>query len=247
MTSVRPTHLGKGISKIFGHTFHHESIRKYVAAFGTLFNDIHINRTTATAKVDTLKVPLSYMGKDKMLARALGDPNTDRKVAVQLPRMAFEMTNLTYDGSRKLPKVNLTGRSATTGKHSYTPVPYNLTFDLYIMVKNSEDGTKIVEQILPFFTPEFNITANIVPGMDSKMSIPIVLNSVNKQDDYEGDFKERRAIIWTLSFTLKGYIFGPVIDRAKINTAITQIFTDWTPGAAPDIKTVITPENIEDF
>lgn len=159
-----------------------------------------------------------------MLARVAGDPNLDNKVAITLPRMSFAMVNMNYDGSRKLPKRNRTAR--TDGKSLFNPTPYNFEFELYIAVKNSEDGTRILEQILPYFTPDWNLTVNLVPGVDSKVDTPIVLNNVSKEDNYEGNYTERRSIIWTLSFTLKGYLFGPVNDVKRIEEAIANIFND---------------------
>ncbi len=232
---------------MFGKTFQHDSIRKYVAMFGTLFNDVWLNRTAEGEKLESIKVPLTYMGKDKMLARVFGDPNTDRKVAITLPRMSFEMEDMAYDSSRKFSKVGTVGRATGSGAHTYNPTPYDFSFNLYIYVKNSEDGTKIVEQILPYFTPDWTVSANLVPGIQSKVDVPIILNSATKQDDYEGSFTERRAIIWTLNFTVKGYLFGPVIDRSRIETAITNIFTNWENGAIPDVTTIITEENMDEF
>jgi hypothetical protein len=232
---------------MFGKSFGHDSIRKYVVLFGTLFNDVWINRSAEGEKIDSIKVPLTYAAKDKMLARVLGDPNVDKKVAIQLPRMSFELENMSYDSSRKFSKVATVGRTADSAAHTYSPTPYNLDFNLYIFVKNSEDGTKIVEQILPYFTPYFSIAARMVPGMESTVDVPVVLNSVNKEDTYDGDYRQRRAIIWTLNFTVRGYVFGPVIDRQRIQTAITNIFTNWETGSTPDVTTVITPENMDDF
>lgn len=232
---------------MFGKTFQHDTIRKYVIIFGTLFNNLYLTRKdNAGAKVDTIKVPLSYAPKDKMLARVAGDPSIDRKVAIVLPRMAFEMVDMEYDPSRKLSKV-ATFKNCETGSTVYSPVPYNFNFNLYVAVKNSEDGTKIVEQILPYFTPEWSISANMIPELGKSVDIPIILNNVSKEDSYEGSYLERRAIIWTLSFTIKGFIFGPVTDRERIQTAITNIFTNWKDGSSPDVTTIITPENMDDF
>jgi hypothetical protein len=232
---------------MFGKSFGHDSIRKYVVLFGTLFNDVWINRSAQGEKIDSIKVPLTYAAKDKMLARVLGDPELDKKVAIQLPRMSFELENISYDASRKFSKVTTVGRTSDSAAHTYSPTPYNLDFNLYIFVKNSEDGTKIVEQILPYFTPYFSIAARMVPGMESTVDVPVVLNSVTKEDTYDGDYRQRRAIIWTLNFTVRGFVFGPVIDRQRIQTAITNIFTNWETGATPDVTTVITPENMDDF
>lgn len=227
--------------------FGHDSIRKYVVAFGTLFNNIYLERKVGGTNVQSVKVPLSYAEKDKLLARVEGDPEADRKVAVILPRMAFSMENMTYDSSRKFSKIGRTGK--TNGKSVFNPTPYNFNFQLYIAVKNSEDGTRILEQILPYFTPDWNVTANLIPGVDSKVDIPIILDGVSKEDSYDGSYTERRAIIWTLSFTMKGYIFGPVSDKGRIETAIANIFTENTvpPIKAATITATEGGVDIEEF
>lgn len=214
---------------MFGHTFYFSTIRKYVTLFGTLFNDIHITRTDANnTTVALLKVPLAYAPKEKVLARVDADPNIDRQTAVLLPRMSFEMVDMKYDTTRKL---NTVGRSVVKDtsstsrlKYQYNPVPYNLSFRLYIYVKNAEDGTKIVEQILPFFTPDWTTTVQLIPEMGINMDIPVVLESVNIEDSYDGDFENRRALIWTLDFTLKGYIYGPIKKSGIIKFANTNFY-----------------------
>jgi hypothetical protein len=107
--------------------------------------------------------------------------------------------------------------------YQYNPVPYDIEFSLYIMVKNQEDGTRIVEQILPFFTPDFTATLNVNPQMGVKYDVPLVLNSIMQQDTYEGAFVERRAIIWTLNFTMKAWMFGPVRSGSIIKSAEPNI------------------------
>jgi hypothetical protein len=199
-----------------------------VILFGTLFNDVHVTRTNASgATVDLLKVPLSYAPKEKMMARFDSDPGIDRETAVLLPRMSFEMQTLSYDASRKLNtlgKVTVKDTSANKLKYQYNPVPYNFDFTLYIYVKNAEDGTKIVEQILPFFTPEWTSTVSLIPELGINMDIPVILNSVQTEDTYDGDFKTRRALIWTLNFTLKGYIYGPIRKSGIIKFANTTFY-----------------------
>ena len=198
---------------MLGHTFYHNTIRKYVILFGTLFNDIHINREdTSNGVTRTIKVPISYGPKEKMLARIDADPSLNRP-AIVLPRMSFEMTDLNYGPTRKLNTVGKVVGVDTTNsdltRYQYTPVPYDLNFILSIAVKNADDGTRILEQILPFFTPSWNSTVELIPELGIKLDIPIVLNAVSSEDSYEGDFEQRRSIVWTLSFTMKGYIFGP--------------------------------------
>lgn len=199
---------------MFGTTFGHGTLRKYVIYFGTLFNNIYLKRYSAAgAVVQTMKVPLNYGPRDKYLARLDGNPDLDRPIAIQLPRMSFEMTNLYYDPARKLQTLNrITAPNPTdpnSNIYQYSPVPYNIEFTLSIMVKNAEDGTYIVEQILPFFTPEWTATLNLNPDLGLKYDVPVTLESINSDDQYEGDFTQRRALIWTLTFTMKGWLFGP--------------------------------------
>ena len=214
---------------MFGHTWYFSTMRKYVILFGTLFNDIHITRTNAAGvTVDLLKVPLSYSAKEKMLSRLETDPEIQRQTAILLPRMAFEMTGISYDQQRKL---NTLGRIAVKDatnpnklKYQYNPVPYNFDFKLSVYVKNAEDGTKIMEQILPFFTPDWTATVALIPEMNVNMDIPIILNNVTVEDSYDGKFEDRRALIWTLDFTLKGYIYGPVKKSNIIKFANTTFY-----------------------
>ena len=206
---------------MFGTYFYHQTSRKMVVAFGSLFNTIEVRRTnSAGSVVDTIKVPLSYGPKEKFLTRISADPNLNPSIALTVPRMGFELTAMTYDGVRKL---NTMGRNVVTGttglKKQFNPVPYNWDFSLYVFVKNAEDGTQILEQILPFFTPEFTVTMTLVSGMTIKMDVPLVLNSVTSEDSYEGDFATRRSIIWTLSFIMKGFLYPSVTDNAKVITS----------------------------
>ena len=215
---------------MFGHgVFYFSTIRKMVIYFGTIINDMRITRTNADGDVvATLKVPLSYAPKDKMLARVDADPEITRQTSIYLPRMSFEMTGLAYDGARKLNTVSRQvvkdNSNANKLKAQYNPVPYNFDFNLYVYVKNAEDGTKIIEQILPFFTPDWTATVNLIPEMNIAMDIPIILNSISMEDTYDGSFEERRAIIWTLNFTVKGWIYGPIVSKPIIKIANTQFF-----------------------
>ena len=213
---------------MFGRTWNHDSLRKYIIVFGTVFNDIYINRLSNTGEVlQTLKVPLTYGPKDKILSRLEQSPRLDNQVGIILPRISFEMTTMEYDPTRKLNTLNkLTKQSATAGtddevKYQYQPVPYDMQFEMNILVKNAEDGTRIVEQIVPYFTPAFTVSVNVVPEVDGPRDIPIVLNSISSQDQYEGNFEQRRALIWTLSFTMKGYLYGPTKKSKLIKLAET--------------------------
>ena len=213
---------------MFGRTWNHDSLRKYIIVFGTVFNDIYINRLSNAGEVlQTLKVPLTYGPKDKVLSRLEQSPRLDNQVGIILPRISFEMTTMEYDPTRKLNTLNkLTKQSTTAGtddevKYQYQPVPYDMQFEMNILVKNAEDGTRIVEQIVPYFTPDFTVSVNLVPEVDGPRDIPIILNSITSQDEYEGSFEQRRALIWTLSFTMKGYLYGPTKKSKLIKLAET--------------------------
>lgn len=212
------------------YNFYHGLIRKYVILFGSLFDDIYINRVDSSNNALTsMLVPVSYGPKEKFLARTLNDPSLSRPVAMVLPRIAFQISNMYYDTDRKLPTINKSyspdNDSASGMSYIYNPVPYNFEFELAVMVKNQEDGTRILEQILPFFTPEWNSTINLIDAYDISRDIPIVLNSVGVMDTYEGNFQERRAIIWTLKFTLKGFLYGPVHKNKLIKKVIVNFYT----------------------
>jgi len=208
---------------MFGTYFYHQTSRKMVVGFGTLFNSLEVQRTNSSDEVtEVIKIPLSYGPKDKMLTRISADPSLNPKVALTVPRMGFELTSMTYDGTRKLNTMNRNVAKGTTGlKKQFNPVPYNWEFSLYIFVKNAEDGTQILEQILPFFTPEFTVSMTLISSMSVKHDIPLVLNSVTSEDTYEGDFATRRSIIWTLSFTMKGFLYPNIVDNAKVITDVT--------------------------
>lgn len=213
---------------MFGRTWSHDTLRKYIIVFGTLFNDIYINRTNSSGEiVQTLKVPLTYGPKDKVLARLEQNPTLANQVGIVLPRISFEMTSMEYDPTRKLNTLNkLTKQSSNAGtddevSYQYQPVPYDMQFEMNILVKNAEDGTRIVEQIVPYFTPDFTVSVNLVPEVDSARDVPIILNSISHEDRYEGSFEERRAVIWTLTFTLKGWLYGPTKKSKLIKMAET--------------------------
>lgn len=222
---------------MFGQTFYFSTIRKYVILVGTLFNDIRITKEDKVGnKVSLIRVPITYGPKDKMLARVFQDPNIDRPTATMpLPMISFEMGKIKYDGSRKL---HTTGRMTVRSdvpsetskfKYQYNPVPYNIDFKVYIYAKNVEDGTKIVEQILPFFTPDWTTTVKLIPEMEVVMDIPVVLNDIAYDDSYAGDFKDRRQVVWTLDMTVKGYIYGPVKKTGIIKFANTTFYTPSVP------------------
>ena len=212
--------------------FYNRTIRKIVVAFGTLFNEINLIRYNKAGNVEyeRIKVPLVYASKEKFLTRTTSDPTLTKSIATALPRMSFEMTGLEYDSSRKQTSLtkNFAYNTTTDSYNSqYAPIPYNFDFTLSIYVRNQEDGTQILEQILPFFTPDFTVTVDLIPSMDQKYDMPIMLNSVSPEIDYEGDMLTTRMVIWTLNFTVKSYIFPPVNTSAGIiRQANTSIYIE---------------------
>jgi FlaG/FlaF family flagellin (archaellin) len=198
--------------------FYNRTIRKVVVAFGTIFNEIYLQRYSknGNTKFEISKVPLSYGPKEKYLTRITSDPNLTRSVNTVVPRISFELTGLSYDVSRKKQSTiqNFALDSEKKLSTQYMPVPYDFNFSLSIFVRNTEDGTQILEQILPSFRPDFTVTVDFIPEMDQKYDLPIILNSVNSSIDYEGDMLTTRLIIWELEFTVKGYIWPAVIKPA---------------------------------
>ena len=234
---------------MLGNQFYHETMRKIVVSFGTLFNNIQIVRKNSSgAVVQSMKVPLAYGPQQKFLARLNSDPSLASKVAVTLPRLGFEMNGITYDPSRKLNrvqkfrKVKKSADDADKLDTQYMPVPYNIEFTLYAMAKNSDDALQIVEQILPYFQPDYTLTINDMADMGIKRDVPIILNDVSYEDNYQGDFTERRAIIYTMTFTAKFYLYGPVTSSSVIKTVQVDQYTD-LPDQSPkrEQRYTVTP------
>ena len=199
--------------------FYHEIFRKTVIGFGSLFNNIEIRHTDSGGQVKSvIKVPLSYGPIQKFLARVEQQPNLSTPVQMTLPRMSFEFNGLTYDTARKLTTTQtFLAKSVTDGtdiRKAYIPVPYNMDFELSIMTKLNDDMLQIIEQILPYFQPSYTLTINLVDSIGEKRDIPIVLENIVMEDNYEGDYTERRALIYTLKFVAKVYLFGPVSSGA---------------------------------
>jgi len=200
--------------------FYNEILRRTIISFGTLFNAITIKQTNASDDiVNTVRVPLAYGPTQKFLARLEQSPDLSKSVAMSLPRMSFEFTGLTYDGSRKVSTTQqYTVKDPDNGEESkkiFMPVPYNMQFELSIMSKLNDDVLQIVEQILPYFQPSYNLTVELVESIQEKRDIPIVLENITMQDDYDGDFTTRRVLLYTLRFTAKTYLFGPATSATK--------------------------------
>ena len=245
---------------MLGQYFYNESLRKCIIAFGSLFNDIYIQRKDGSTVSQSMKVPLvAYGPKQKFMVRLDADPNLDQKVAITLPRIGFEIAGFDYDPSRKLNRIIKRKKVSNTADKvlkqmstQHSPVPYNLTFELFVMTKNSDDGIQIVEQILPFFQPEYTVTINEVPEMSIIRDVPIVLNSIGYEDTYTGSFTERRAIIYTLNFTAKAYVYGPVTTSKPITKAEATVYADLQDKAPPRVARVTeqaigTPDADDNF
>lgn len=216
--------------------FYHGIIRKSIVAFGRLFSNIYIDRKQGDSvtgeTIQRLQIPLAYAPKEKWLVRIDQDPELENHTYVSLPRMSFEIIGYTYDPQRKLNRMQQikcgNGGSVTT---MYTPVPYNLDLSLYVLTKTQEDALQILEQILPTFTPEYTMTINAVPDMNTKIDVPIILNSVAVSDEYDGDFQTRRFVTHTLNFQMKVNLFGAVsgqnvIEQVNANVGENEDFSN---------------------
>ena len=219
---------------MFGDHFYHATMRKSVAVFGTLFNDIKVIRKGAGGAVlNQIKVPLAYGPKQKFLARLDQETGFDAPMAIKLPRMAFEMTSLELDTNIKQSKMNKIvedhASDVTKKKTIAYYTSYNIGMSLYILAKNQDDGLQIVEQILPYFQPEYSVTIKPVDGFDHKQDVPVVLTGVSISDEYEGDFTERRVLTYQLDFTMKMKFYGPTQNQGIIRT-INLDFEKQTPA-----------------
>jgi hypothetical protein len=218
---------------MLGDTYQHDLLRKFTIAFGALFDNIYINRHDDAGDVEQkMKIPVSYGPKDKMLARVQASPTGMNQVAITLPRITFEMKTVSYDPARKMiNKRKIIAQDPTvdptieTIRSTYNPVAYNIGFTLWVMTKTVVDGTRIIEQILPVFKPQYTLHAELIPEMGISHDIPIILDSVTVDDQYEGAFEKRRAIVWTLQFMLKGYLYGEVSDTGLIKR-VEAVFRD---------------------
>jgi hypothetical protein len=202
---------------MLGQYYYHKIIRKIIIAFGTLFNEIYIKHVDEeNQSISDIKVPLAYGPIQKFLSRLEQQSELNKPIQITLPRMSFEMNSITYDSSRKT-SVTQTFKAldGENIKKVFLPVPYNIGFELNIITKLNDDALQIIEQILPFFQPSFNITINLIDSIGEKKDIPILLDSINFQDDYEGDYSTRRALIYTLQFTAKASLFGPIANTTE--------------------------------
>ena len=237
---------------MLGQYYYHEILRKTIISFGTIFNDIHIrHRDGAGKETSDMRVPLAYGPMQKFLARLEQQPDLNRAVQITLPTISLETTNIAYDATRKA-GITQTFKATDGNKlrKVFMPVPYNVGFELNILVKLNDDALQIVEQILPYFQPSFNVTVDLVNVIGEKRDIPIVLDNISFQDDYEGDFATRRALIYTLNFTAKTYLFGPVSDSSE--GLIKKVQVDYhasvdTENARRELRYTATPQALQDY
>ena len=235
---------------MFGNYFYNESMRRMNIGFGQIFNNIQIKRKNDAGKIiQTIRVPLAYGPKEKFLVRLDQQSSlNNREFAITLPRMGFEISSIAYDPTRKLTRIQKFKqvKSNKDGKvldFNYTPVPYNISYNLYSFTASAEAGLQIIEQILPFFQPDFTVTINAIPTLNIKRDIPIILNSVNYEDTYSGDFTTRRAVIYTLNFTAKTYLFGPSTSQKVIKTVQTDQYSDTDRvNKARESRIIVVPD-----
>ncbi len=236
---------------MLGNYFYHKIIRKTVTTFGTLFNNIQLTTLDSNGKdVMQQKVPLAYGPVQKFLARLNAAPDLDKKVTITVPRLSFEMTSISYDSSRKVPPIQrnraVGDGQTTTTKTQYLPVPYNIGFELNVIAKSQDDALQILEQVLPFFQPQFSMTVDLIPEMNEKRDIPIILESIDFTDDYEGDYSTRRYIYYTLRFSVKTFMYGPVAANDIIRKSIATTLVGDRNTNARAMEYNVTPKALED-
>ena len=238
---------------MLGTYYYHEIMRKTIVAFGTLFNQIYIRHDDRSGNTySDLKVPLAYGPSQKFLARLEQQEDLNKPVQITLPRMSFEMNNIQYDSTRKVgitQTFKAVDKNTSAVKKVFMPVPYNVGFELNILTKLNDDALQIVEQILPYFQPSFNVTIDLIDSIGEKRDVPVVLDSISFQDDYEGDFSTRRALIYTLRFTAKTYLFGPVSDSSEglIKKVQVDYYADTnTQTAKREMRYTATPKALTD-
>ncbi len=238
---------------MLGTYYYHEIMRKTIVAFGTLFNQINIRHDDSSGNsYSEMKVPLAYGPSQKFLARLEQQADLNKPVQITLPRLSFEMSGIQYDSARKTgitQTFKAVDKNNSKVKKVFMPVPYNIGFELNILAKLNDDALQIVEQILPYFQPSFNVTIDLIDSIGETRDVPIVLDSISFQDDYEGDFSTRRAIIYTLRFTAKTYMFGPVADNS--DGLIKKVQVDYHAGtdtkkARREMRYTATPKALTD-
>ena len=238
---------------MLGTYYYHEIIRKTIIAFGTLFNNMIIKHQDANGTiVDEKRVPLAYGPAAKFIARLDQQPDLNKMVAITLPRMSFEMTSIAYDSSRK---AGITQTFKAVGnddklKRVFLPVPYNIGFELSLLTKLNDDALQVVEQILPYFQPSFTVTIDLISSIGEKRDVPVTLTNVTFQDDYEGDFSTRRALIYTFQFVAKTYLYGPITENPEgliKKVIVDQYASTDTVNAKREMRYTVTPTATKDY
>ena len=235
--------------------FYNEILRRTIISFGTLFNSISIKQSGGETDASIIRVPLAYGPTQKFLARLTQSPDLSKATSLSLPRMSFEFTGLTYDPGRKVTttqKIVVQNPDSDTPdeKKAYMPVPYNMQFELAVMCKLNDDALQIVEQILPYFQPSYNLSVNLVGSINEKRDIPVILENITMQDDYEGDFESRRVLLYTLRFTAKTYLFGPVTDASKdiiTKSTVNYLTGTDTSNATRNLTYSVVPRAIQNY
>ena len=220
--------------------------------FGNIFNEMQVERYDSSGiKTQTLNVPIAYGPKAKYIARLTSDPDLNREISITLPRLAFELTGITYASQRKLNTGLKIKKGIDTGGTDfatvYTPIPYDMAFTLSIMTKFAEDGIQLVEKIVPFFTPDYTVTVKALPEVSLNLDVPIELLSISNSDSYEGDYDSRRLITWDLAFNVKGYLFGPLQKTKYITGVEVNLFDDSKSTTIPGIISSTTLQGNSEF
>lgn len=228
------------------NVYYHGIMRKSIVAFGSLFSNIYIDRkmdgSTTGTTVQRLQIPIAYAPKEKWLVRIEQDPHLENHTYTTLPRISFEVTSMNYDPTRKVSRMNTITATGTEGQQTlFSPVPYNLEISLYVLTKTQEDALQIVEQILPTFTPEYSLSVMMIEDLSIQQDIPVVLNSVSVQDDYDGDFQTRRFVTYTLNFTMKVNMFGPIAGRNDIRKVYANVVQTGSEDPLTAYEAVVNP------
>tara|TARA_B100000902_G_scaffold92747_1_gene96043 strand:- start:1734 stop:2570 length:837 start_codon:yes stop_codon:yes gene_type:complete len=234
---------------MFGQFHYHSAIRKYIIMFGNMFNDIDVVRfNKAGESTQQIRVPIAYGPKEKFLAKLRSDPDGRREIAMVLPRLSFEIESMLYAPERVLARSNKQvgkGGGNNTLRQTWTPAPYDIDMVLYGMFANNEDAVQVVEQILPYFRPEWTNSVKIVKELNQYVDVPTVLTGMTIEDTYDGDFDTRRAIIYTFQFRIKGYIFGPVTNRGIIRRAYVNQFIPSSNTATGNVVISTTDDKLQ--
>lgn len=233
--------------------YYHEIIKKTIISFGTLFNNIFVKHESQEGSdLSLIKVPIAYGPIQKFLARIEEKPDLRKRVAITLPRMSFELKSIQYDNSRKVSTLQTFKTTSESGNpiKVFMPVPYNIGIQLSIITKYNDDMLQIVEQILPIFQPHFNLTVDLISSIGEKRDVPMILENIQMEDNYENDYTTRRNLIYTLNFVAKTFLFGPIPDSTE--GLIKKVQVDYyntmnVSNASRELRYTATPRAIKDY